>query len=42
LVLLAVLVDGFEVGEILAQAVLLPVTPAVTYVVGRRWVFTGV
>lgn len=40
LVLLAVLVDGFGVGEILAQAVLLPVTPAVTYVVGRRWVFS--
>jgi putative flippase GtrA len=40
LVLLAVLVDGFEVGKILAQAVLLPVTPAVTYVVGRRWVFS--
>jgi putative flippase GtrA len=40
LVLLAVLVDGFEVDEILAQAVLLPVTPAVTYVVGRRWVFS--
>jgi putative flippase GtrA len=40
LVLLAVLVDGFDVGKILAQAVLLPVTPAVTYVVGRRWVFS--
>jgi putative flippase GtrA len=40
LVLLTVLIDGFGVGEILAQAVLLPVTPAVTYVVGRRWVFT--
>lgn len=40
LVLLAVLVDGFGVGEILAQAVLLPVTPVVTYVVGRRWVFS--
>jgi putative flippase GtrA len=40
LVLLAVLVDGFEVGKILAQAVLLPVTPVVTYVVGRRWVFS--
>ena len=36
---LAALVDGFEVEEILAQAVLLPVTPVVTYVVGRRWVF---
>jgi putative flippase GtrA len=40
LVLLAVLVDRLGVDEILAQAVLLPVTPAVTYVVGRRWVFT--
>lgn len=40
LVLLAVLVDGFGVDEILAQAVLLPVTPVMTYVVGRRWVFS--
>jgi putative flippase GtrA len=40
LVLLAVLVDGFDVDKIVAQAVLLPVTPAVTYVVGRRWVFS--
>jgi putative flippase GtrA len=40
LLLLAVLVDGFEVDEILAQAVLLPITPAVTYVIGRRWVFS--
>ena len=40
LVLLAVFVDGFGVEEILAQAVLLPVTPVVTYVVGRRWVFS--
>jgi putative flippase GtrA len=40
LVLLAVLVDGLGLGEILAQAVLLPVTPAVTYVIGRRWVFS--
>lgn len=40
LVLLAVLVDGFEADKILAQAVLLPVTPVVTYVVGRRWVFS--
>jgi putative flippase GtrA len=40
LVLLAALVDGFGVDEILAQAVLMPVTPAVTYVVGRRWVFS--
>jgi putative flippase GtrA len=40
LLMLAVLVDGFDVGKILAQAVLLPVTPAVTYVIGRRWVFS--
>jgi putative flippase GtrA len=40
LVLLAVLVDGFGVDEILAQAVLLPVTPVMTYLVGRRWVFS--
>jgi putative flippase GtrA len=40
LVLLAALVDGFDVNKILAQAVLLPVTPVVTYVVGRRWVFS--
>jgi putative flippase GtrA len=40
LVLLAVLVDGFGLGSILAQAVLLPVTPVVTYVIGRRWVFS--
>jgi putative flippase GtrA len=40
LALLAVLVDGFGVGEILAQAVLLPVTPVVTYLIGRRWVFS--
>lgn len=38
--LLAILVGGFGVGEILAQAVLLPVTPVATYVVGRRWVFS--
>jgi putative flippase GtrA len=40
LVLLAALVDGVGIGKIVAQAVLLPVTPAVTYVVGRRWVFS--
>jgi putative flippase GtrA len=37
---LAILVDGFGVGKIVAQAVLLPLTPLVTYVVGRRWVFS--
>jgi putative flippase GtrA len=40
LALLALLVDGFEVDSILAQAVLMPVTPIATYFVGRRWVFS--
>jgi putative flippase GtrA len=40
LALLAVLVDGFSVDEILAQAVLMPVTPIATYLIGRRWVFS--
>jgi putative flippase GtrA len=40
LALLALLVDGFDVDSILAQAVLLPVTPVVTYLIGRRWVFS--
>jgi putative flippase GtrA len=40
LILLAVLVDGFGLGKIVAQAVLLPVTPVVTYAIGRRWVFS--
>jgi putative flippase GtrA len=39
LALLAALVDGFSVDEILAQAVLMPVTPVATYLIGRRWVF---
>jgi putative flippase GtrA len=39
LALLAVLVDGFSVDEILAQAMLMPVTPIATYLIGRRWVF---
>jgi putative flippase GtrA len=38
--LLALLVDGFGLDSILAQAVLLPVTPVVTYLIGRRWVFS--
>jgi putative flippase GtrA len=42
LVLLALAVDGLGADEILAQLVLLPVTPAITYVVGRRWVFSKV
>jgi putative flippase GtrA len=40
LALLAVLVDGAGLGKIVAQAVLLPVTPIVTYLIGRRWVFS--
>jgi putative flippase GtrA len=40
LALLALLVDGFDVGSILAQAVLMPVTPIATYFVGRRFVFS--
>jgi putative flippase GtrA len=40
LALLALLVDGLGVGAILAQLVLLPVTPLATYLVGRRWVFS--
>jgi putative flippase GtrA len=40
LALLALLVDGFGLGSIVAQAVLLPVTPIVTYLIGRRWVFS--
>jgi putative flippase GtrA len=39
---LAVAVGGLGVDEILAQAVLLPMTPVVTYLVGRRWVFSQV
>jgi putative flippase GtrA len=39
LVLLAVLVGAAGLGKIVAQAVLLPVTPIVTYAIGRRWVF---
>lgn len=40
LALLAVAVDVLELDKILAQLVLLPVTPAATYLVGRRWVFS--
>jgi putative flippase GtrA len=40
LALLAVLVDGFDLDSILAQAVLMPVTPIATYFAGRRWVFS--
>jgi putative flippase GtrA len=40
LALLAVAVDVLAADKILAQLVLLPVTPAATYLVGRRWVFS--
>ncbi|QEC49874.1 GtrA family protein [Baekduia soli] len=40
LLLLAIAVDGLGADKILAQLVLLPVTPAATYLVGRRWVFS--
>ena len=40
LLLLVALVDGFGIHKILAQLVLLPVSPAATYLVGRRWVFS--
>jgi putative flippase GtrA len=40
LTLLAIAVDGFNADKILAQLVLLPVSPAATYVVARRWVFS--
>ncbi|HEY4094339.1 MAG TPA: GtrA family protein [Baekduia sp.] len=42
LALLAVLVDVLDANKIIAQAVLLPVTPLATYAVGRRWVFSRV
>jgi putative flippase GtrA len=42
LALLAVAVDVLGADQIVAQAVLLPVTPVATYVVGRRWVFSRV
>jgi putative flippase GtrA len=40
LALLAVLVDVFDANKIVAQALLLPVPPVATYLVGRRWVFS--
>jgi putative flippase GtrA len=40
LLLLAIAVDGLGADKILAQLVLLPVTPAMTYLIGRRWVFS--
>jgi putative flippase GtrA len=42
LLLLAIAVGGLGADKILAQLVLLPVTPAMTYLVGRRWVFSKV
>lgn len=38
--LLAIAVDVLGADAILAQLVLLPVSPAATYVIGRRWVFS--
>ena len=38
--LLALLVDGFGAEPIPAQLVLLPLAPAATYLVGRRFVFS--
>ncbi|HET6507778.1 MAG TPA: GtrA family protein [Baekduia sp.] len=40
LLLLALLVDGVGWGPIVAQAVLMPVMPVATYLIGRRWVFS--
>lgn len=40
LVLLAAAVDGLGLGALLAQLILLPVTPLATYLLGRRWVFS--
>jgi putative flippase GtrA len=40
LALLATAVDGLGANKILAQLVLLPVSPVATYLVGRRWVFS--
>jgi putative flippase GtrA len=38
--LLAIAVGYLDADEILAQLVLIPVMPAATYVIGRRFVFT--
>ena len=40
LALLALAVDGLGAQPILAQLVLLPVSPVATYLVGRRFVFS--
>jgi putative flippase GtrA len=40
LALLTVLIHGLHIEEILAQLMLLPVIPAATYFLGRRWIFT--
>lgn len=37
--LLTLAIHGFHVDEIPAQLVLLPVLPAATYLLGRRWIF---
>lgn len=41
LALLAIAVDVLGADAILAQLVLMPVTPIATYVIGRRWVFSA-
>jgi putative flippase GtrA len=38
--LLALLVDVFGVDAILAQLLLMPLMPIITFLVARRWVFT--
>lgn len=38
--LLALAVDVLGLDPILAQLLLMPVTPAATYLVGKRWVFS--
>jgi putative flippase GtrA len=38
--LLAALVDGAGLDPIFAQALLMPVTPVATYLIGKRWVFS--
>src|SRR3954453_15717636 len=40
LALLALRGDGLGLDSILAQAVLMPLTPVAAYFVGRRWVFS--
>lgn len=39
--LLALLVHVWDVEPILAQLILMPIPPAATYLIGRRWVFNA-